>query len=64
MRMEEPARRVVTAHDPSGRSFPVQRGFPVATVPSAAAALALVWTTASVPRDNDDETGGRKREPG
>ena len=60
-----PVRRVVTGHDVSGRA--VLRSddvFEPQLIPSGDAAMALIWTTATVPADNDDETDGRERAAG
>lgn len=60
-----PVRRIVTGHDPKGRA--VIRSddlLPVEPIPSGDAAFSLVWTTASVPADNNDETDGRLRDAG
>lgn len=60
-----PVRRIVTGHDAAGRA--VIRSddlLPVEPIPSGDAAFSLVWTTASVPADNNDETDGREREAG
>lgn len=60
-----PLRRVVTGHDQNGRAI-VQSDERFATVPipGGDAAFALVWTTKTVPADNNDETDGRLREVG
>lgn len=58
-------RRVVTGHDAQGRAaFRSDEQFTPAIVPSGDAAMALVWTTATVPADNNDETDGRQRAAG
>ena len=60
-----PVRRIVTGHDVKGRA--VIRSddlLPVDPIPSGDAAFSLVWTTASVPADNNDETDGRLRDAG
>jgi quercetin dioxygenase-like cupin family protein len=57
-----PVRRVVTGHDASGRA--VLRSddvFAPQLIPSGDAAMALLWTTATVPADNDDDVDGRER---
>jgi quercetin dioxygenase-like cupin family protein len=60
-----PVRRVVTGHDEHGRAVvrSDDRFDPVA-IPNGDAAMALLWTTATVPVDNDDETDGRERAAG
>lgn len=60
-----PVRRIVTGHDAAGRA--VIRSddlLPVEPIPSGDAAFGLVWTTAGVPADNNDETDGRLRDAG
>jgi quercetin dioxygenase-like cupin family protein len=60
-----PVRRIVTGHDDAGRA--VIRSddlLPVEPIASGDAAFSLVWTTASVPADNNDETDGRLRDAG
>jgi quercetin dioxygenase-like cupin family protein len=60
-----PVRRVVTGHDATGRA--VLRSddhIEPELIPSGDAAMALLWTTATVPADNDDETDGRERAAG
>lgn len=60
-----PVRRVVTGHDADGRArFRSDDQFPTKLIPSGDAAFTLVWTTATVPADNNDETDGREREAG
>lgn len=60
-----PVRRIVTGHDTLGRA--IIRSDELLTVdpiPSGDAAFSLVWTTASVPADNNAETDGRLRDAG
>lgn len=58
-------RRVVTGHDGEGKAvIRSDDAFEPAIIPSGDAAFALVWTTASVPADNNDETDGRERDAG
>lgn len=58
-------RRVVTGHDSEGKAvIRSDSAFEPAIIPSGDAAFALVWTTASVPADNNDETDGRERDAG
>lgn len=60
-----PVRRVVTGHDGAGRAvFRSDDRFDPVVIPNGDAAMALLWTTATVPADNDDETDGREREAG
>lgn len=57
--------RVVTGHDAKGRAvFKSEDSEPTRMIPSADAAFLLLWTTESVPADNNDETDGRNREAG
>jgi len=65
--MAEPrsVRRVVTGHDSAGRAIlSSDESFPVELVPSGDAAFSLIWTTATVPADNNDQTDGRARDAG
>jgi len=58
-------RRVVTGHTADGRA--VVRSdefFRPQPIPSGDADFALIWTTANVPADNNDEIDGRKRDAG
>lgn len=65
MHPSQPVRRIVTGHDPDGRSvFVSDDALPVEPIPSGDAAFSLVWTTATVPADNNDETDGRTRDAG
>jgi quercetin dioxygenase-like cupin family protein len=60
-----PIRRVVTGHNGSGRA--VIRGdeqFHAKPIAGGEAEFALLWTTATVPADNNDETDGRSRDAG
>ena len=60
-----PVRRVVTGHDAQGRAvIRSDQSFETRTIPSGDAAFALMWTTASVPADNNDEVDGRERDAG
>lgn len=60
-----PVRRIVTGHDKAGRAiFKSDDLLPVEPIPSGDAAFSLVWTTATVPADNNDETDGRSRDAG
>src|SRR5688572_13656956 len=57
--------RVVTGHDANGRAvFRAEDVTPTKMIPSGDASFLLVWTTATVPADNNDETDGRHREAG
>ena len=57
--------RVVTGHDANGRAvFRSEDYAPTRMVPSGDAAMLTMWTTATVPADNNDETDGRDRPAG
>ncbi len=57
--------RVVTGHDANGRAvFRSEDHSPTKLIPSGDAAFLLVWTTQTVPADNNDETDGRLRDAG
>ena len=54
-----PIQRVVTGHDGQGRAiFKSDETFVTERIASGDADFALIWTTASVPADNNDETSG------
>ena len=60
-----PVQRVVTGHDARGRAvFKTEGCEPTRLIPSGDAAFLLIWTTDTVPADNNDETDGRDREAG
>ncbi len=60
-----PIQRVVTGHDANGRAvFKSEDVAPARMVPSGDAAFLLIWTTETVPADNNDETDGRLRDAG
>ena len=60
-----PVRRIVTGHDAAGRAvFTADDLLPVSPIPSGDAAFSLIWTTACVPADNNDDTDGRSRDAG
>lgn len=60
-----PVRRIVTGHDEAGRAvFTADDLLPVNPIPSGDAAFSLIWTTATVPADNNDDTDGRERDAG
>lgn len=57
--------RVVTGHDRDGRAiFKSEEVEPTRMIPTGDASFLLIWTTESVPADNNDETDGREREAG
>jgi quercetin dioxygenase-like cupin family protein len=60
-----PVRRVVTGHDDDGRArFRSDERFEPTVVPTGDAAMALLWTTETVPADANDEVDGRRRDAG
>jgi quercetin dioxygenase-like cupin family protein len=57
--------RVVTGHDGNGRAvFRSEDIAPTRMIPSGDAAFLTIWTPATVPADNTDETDGRERPAG
>jgi quercetin dioxygenase-like cupin family protein len=60
-----PIRRVVTGHDGDGRAM-IKADNTFATEPNQIgdASFALIWATASVPVDNNDEIEGRDQDAG
>jgi quercetin dioxygenase-like cupin family protein len=60
-----PVQRVVTGHNQNGRAvFKSEDVTPTKMIPSGDASFLLIWTTDTVPADNNDETDGRDRDPG
>ena len=60
-----PVQRVVTGHDAQGRAvFKSEDVTPTRMIPSGDASFVLIWTTPTVPADNNDETDGRLRDAG
>mgnify|MGYP003443503833 FL=1 len=60
-----PVQRVVTGHDANGRAiFKSEDVTPTSMIPSGDASFLLIWTTETVPADNNDETDGRLRDAG
>lgn len=58
-------RRVVTGHDKNGKAiFHDDRKFSPQDIPGGDAAFALMWTTPTVPADNNDPADGRNRDAG
>jgi quercetin dioxygenase-like cupin family protein len=58
-------RRVVTGHNSEGRAhIRSDEVFTPSPIAIGGADFALLWTTATVPADNNDETDGRLREAG
>jgi quercetin dioxygenase-like cupin family protein len=63
--MEIPIRRVVTGHNNEGNAiFKSDESYETVVIPSGDAAMATIWTTATVPADCNDETDGRLRDAG
>jgi len=63
--MAQLVRRVVTGHNHEGDAIiRSDEQFEPDVIPSGEAAFALIWTTASVPADNNDQTDGRERDAG
>ena len=60
-----PVRRIVTGHNPQGSAvLKSDARFASEPIASGDAEFALLWTTATVPADNNDETDGRARDAG
>ena len=60
-----PVQRVVTGHDAQGRALLNSEDVtPTKMIPSGDASFLLIWTTPTVPADNNDETDGRHRDAG
>jgi quercetin dioxygenase-like cupin family protein len=60
-----PTRRIVTGHGGDGRAIvTADASFPSEAIAIGGAEFALIWTTATVPADNNDETDGRERDAG
>lgn len=61
--MNNQIRRIVTGHSKEGIAiFSMDESFETVVIPSGDAAMATIWTTATVPADCNDETDGRNRE--
>jgi quercetin dioxygenase-like cupin family protein len=57
--------RIITGHDADGRAvFKSEDVTPTKMIPSGDASFLLIWTTETVPADNNDETDGRLRDAG
>lgn len=57
--------RIVTGHDENGRAcFRSEDCEPTRLIPSGDAAMLTMWTTATVPADNNDPADGRDRPAG
>ena len=60
-----PVQRIVTGHDANGRAvFKSEDISPTRMIPTGDAAFLLLWTTETVPADNNDEADGRLRPQG
>jgi quercetin dioxygenase-like cupin family protein len=60
-----PLRRVVTGHDQNGNAiFTIDESIETVVIPTGDAAMATIWTTATVPADCNDEIDGRLRDAG
>jgi len=58
-------RRIVTGHDENGRAiFKSDNVYTPELIPSGDAAMVTLWTAATVPVNNNDETDGRDRDAG
>lgn len=63
--MSNEVRRVVTGHTADGTAFfESDESFKTIVIPSGDAAMATIWTTATVPADCNDKTDGRLRDAG
>lgn len=61
----KPFQRVVTGHDAEGKAvFRSIDEFTPEIIPTGDAGFSTIWTTATVPADNNDETDGRDRDAG
>lgn len=63
--MNRSIRRVVTGHNKNGKAvFAADDNYETIIIPSGDAAMATIWTTATVPANLNDETDGRTRDAG
>lgn len=63
--MSKKIRRVVTGHTKDGIAiFASDNQYETVVIPSGDAAMATIWTTATVPADLNDDTDGRNRDAG
>ena len=61
--MANPIRRIVTGHTNDGKAvFTIDEEIETVVIPTGDAAMATIWTTATVPADCNDETDGRLRD--
>jgi quercetin dioxygenase-like cupin family protein len=65
MTLSRNIRRVVTGHNADGQAI-IERDdqFPVTPIASGDAEFCLLWTTPTVPADNNDPVDGRNRDAG
>ncbi|CAN1489516.1 hypothetical protein MCERE19_00153 [Spirosomataceae bacterium] len=60
-----PIRRIVTGHTQEGKAiFTIDEEIETVVIPTGDAAMATLWTAASVPADCNDQTDGRIRDAG
>lgn len=58
--MKQGIRRIVTGHSKNGTAiFTSDESYETIIIPSGDAAMATIWSTATVPADCNDETDGR-----
>jgi len=63
--MTDPIRRIVTVHDAEGRSIVhSDEALQPKPIPTGDAEMTLVWTTATVPADNNEDLDGDGRAAG
>lgn len=63
--MKKGIRRIVTGHNNDGTAiFTSDESYETIVIPSGDAAMATIWSTATVPADCNDATDGRIRETG
>lgn len=61
----KPIRRIVTGHQLDGTAiFSIDESIETVVIPTGDAAMATIWTTATVPADCNDPSDGRLREAG
>jgi quercetin dioxygenase-like cupin family protein len=60
-----PIRRIITGHTQEGKAiFTIDEEIETVVIPTGDAAMATLWTAASVPADCNDQTDGRIRDAG
>ncbi len=65
MHSSEPIRRIITGHNEEGKAtFSINETLIPKVIPSGDAAMATIWTTATVPADVNDPIDGATREAG